>query len=140
MAINPELLVLYGTNESWNDPDKSHNVLVFTSARDSGIVQFRSAAEGQQFLSSMMAMKNAIADMGRDYRSGAIHGTEWRRWLTDHWLPMTRSFCDEWSLPCVPSDIHRSIDNVHANLGLDAVHWPPPLRLRTFPDLSFQLA
>lgn len=139
MSTNSVSLVLYGTNESWNDPDKSFNVLVYTSAMDPGIVQFRSAAEGREFLSSMTALKNAIANRGQDYHSGAIDETEWRRWLTHTWLPQTEAFCVEWSRACVPSDIRHSIDDVNANLGLDPVHWPPPLSLRTFPDGSFQL-
>ena len=139
MSTNFELLLLYGTDESWNDPDKSHNVLVFTSATDIGIVQFRSAADGGEFLSSMTALKNAIANKGLVYHSGAIDETEWRRWLTHQWLPQTRAFCVEWSRACVPSDIRFATDDVYANLGLDPVHWPPPLRLRTLTDGSFQL-
>jgi len=139
MSIESDFLVLYGTNETWHDPDHSFNVLVFTSSDDAGIVQLRSASHGDQYLSSMTALKTAIAKRGEDYNGGSINDIEWRRWLTRKWLPQAQSFCSQWSSAHVPTDIRTSINDIRLNLGLQAVTWPTPLRLRTFADGTFHL-
>ena len=139
MDINTEIIFLYGTHDSWHDPHQRFNVMVYTTYDDVGIVQLCSASKGEQYLSSMTALKTAIAERSDDLNDGLIDDIEWRRWLTHHWLPLTQAFYSEWTRARVPIDIRRSIDDVRANLGLWPVIWPTPLRLRTFADGSFSL-
>ena len=131
--------ILYGTEESWDDRVVSVDVLLFTTNDDEGLIQFRHVTDARQFLSSMMEIKDAIADQKRAYETQSINENEWRTWLTCQWIPMTTAFTEYWTPACVPVDERFAIDDVRQNIGMEEIHWPSLLHICLGVDGSWHL-
>ena len=129
----------YGGDERLNDPDYQHGVLVQTSLRDGGVIQFRSLDEQHQYLAMMNEVKARIDVVANQRRDRLISEEQFKTVLREQWIPLVDHFISQWSETLVPIDIRQAVDDVRKNVDLPKIAWPPLRRIRKATNGNYYL-